>query len=59
MLISGRNVLNVLNFAYAAFIMLGGYVSWFLWRAGVDPLLTLPLAAASVGCVGRLLQRSV
>jgi branched-chain amino acid transport system permease protein len=53
------SVLNVLNLAYAAFIMLGGYVSWFLWRAGVDPLLTLPLAAAAVGCVGWLLQRWV
>jgi branched-chain amino acid transport system permease protein len=53
------SVLNVLNLAYASFIMLGGYVSWFLWRAGVDPLLTLPFAAAIVGGVGWLLQRTV
>jgi branched-chain amino acid transport system permease protein len=53
------SVLNVLNLAYASFIMLGGYVSWFLWRAGVDPLFTLPFAAAVVGGVGWLLQRTV
>lgn len=53
------SVLNVLNLAYAAFIMLGGYVSWFLWRAGADPILTLPVAAAVVGGVGWLLQRAV
>lgn len=36
-------ILNVLNIAYAAFIMIGGYLTFLLWKLGIDPLLTIPL----------------
>lgn len=45
-------VLNVLNIAYAAFIMLGGYLSYWLWTQGVDPLLTIPIVMAALFVVG-------
>lgn len=50
-------VLNVLNIAHAAFIMLGGYTSFWLWRLGFDPLVALPLTMAAMFAVGWLVQR--
>jgi branched-chain amino acid transport system permease protein len=52
-------VLNVLNIAYAAFIMLGGYSSWMLWRLGLDPLLALPLTMALMFAFGWFVQRTL
>lgn len=52
-------VLNVLNIAYAALIMLGGYVTFLLWRIGVDPLAALPVAMLVLFAVGWALQRFV
>jgi branched-chain amino acid transport system permease protein len=52
-------VLNVLNIAYAAFIMLGGYITFLLWRAGVDPLAALPFTMVSLFAIGWILQRFV
>lgn len=52
-------VLNVLNLAYAAFIMFGGYASYWLWTLGVDPLLTIPLTMLAMFAFGWGLQRYV
>lgn len=52
-------VLNVLNLAYGAFIMLGGFMSYGLWTLGVDFLLTVPLTMLGTFCLGWLLQRYV
>lgn len=52
-------VLNVLNLAYGAFIMLGGFISYGLWTLGLDFLLTIPLTMAAVFCLGWALQRYV
>jgi len=52
-------VLNVLNLAYAAFIMLGGYSSWMLWRIGFDPLLALPVTMALLFVFGWAVQRAL
>lgn len=52
-------VLNVLNLAYGAFIMLGGFFSYWLWSMGVDFLVTLPLTMLAMFCLGWLLQRYV
>jgi branched-chain amino acid transport system permease protein len=49
-------VLNVLNLAYAAFIMLGGYLSFFLWTIGVDPLLTIPIVMSVLFVAGYATQ---
>ncbi|MDO8477400.1 MAG: branched-chain amino acid ABC transporter permease [Candidatus Rokubacteria bacterium] len=52
-------VLNLLNLAHGAFIMLGAYSTFLLWRAGLDPLLALPVTMAVMFAFGWLLQRYV
>lgn len=49
-------VLNLLNIAYAAFIMMGAYATYWLWRLGLDPLLAVPLVMLLMFAVGWLLQ---
>ncbi len=52
-------VLNVLNLAYAAFIMLGGYLSYWLWTLGVDFLFTIPLTMLMLFALGWAVQRFI
>lgn len=53
-------VLNIVNLAHGAFIMLGGYVSWCLYTyAHVDPFLGLPLTVAFMFVLGYALQRGL
>jgi branched-chain amino acid transport system permease protein len=53
-------VLNIVNLAHGAFIMLGAYLAWHLYTyLGIDPFLGLPLTAIVMFCVGYALQRSV
>jgi len=50
-------VLNVLNLTYAGFITLGGYITYLLWRAGLDPIVAIPFTMAITAAVGWLVQR--
>jgi branched-chain amino acid transport system permease protein len=51
-------VLNIVNLAHGALIMLGGYAVYFLFTgAGIDPFAALPVAMAGMFCFGYLLQR--
>lgn len=51
-------VLNIVNLAHGAIIMLGSYLTWVLFaRAHVDPFVSLPLVAAFSFGFGYLLQR--
>ena len=50
-------VLNVLNMMYASFIVIGGFLSYWLWSIGVDFLLTVPLTMLALFVVGWLTQR--
>jgi len=52
-------VLNVLNLTYAAFIMMGAYISYGLWHIGIDFLLTIPLTVLIMFMVGWAVQRYV
>ncbi|MGB3431223.1 branched-chain amino acid ABC transporter permease [Achromobacter sp.] len=53
-------VLNIVNLAHGAFIMLGAYASWYLYNdAGIDPFLGLPLTAAAMFALGYALQRGL
>jgi branched-chain amino acid transport system permease protein len=53
-------VLNIVNLAHGALIMLGGYCVYFLFTgAGIDPFAALPLAMAMMFVVGYVLQRFV
>lgn len=53
-------VLNIVNLAHGAFIMLGAYLSWYLYNyLGVDPFLGLPITAVLMFAVGYALQRGL
>ncbi|MBI2821492.1 MAG: branched-chain amino acid ABC transporter permease [Acidobacteria bacterium] len=53
-------IMNIVNLAHGAFIMLGAYLTFWLYRlAGVDPFLSLPIAMAALFAVGFAIQRMV
>ena len=53
-------ILNIINLAHAAFIMLAAYLTYFLWAGlGVDPFVTLPISMLVLFGAGYLLQRYV
>lgn len=53
-------VLNIVNLAHGAFIMLGAYLSWYLYNyAGIDPFLGLPLCAVIMFALGYGVQRGL
>ncbi len=53
-------VLNIVNLAHGALIMLGGYCVYYLFTIGhVDPFLALPIAMVVMFGVGYGLQRGV
>ncbi|MFH1033380.1 MAG: branched-chain amino acid ABC transporter permease [Pseudomonadota bacterium] len=53
-------VMGVINFAHGQMMVLGMYISyWILVLLGLDPYLSLPLAAAAVFVLGYVLQATV
>jgi len=53
-------VLNIVNLAHGAFIMVGGYVSWHLYTyLRIDPFAGLPITAAVMYALGYATQRGV
>jgi branched-chain amino acid transport system permease protein len=53
-------ILNIVNLAHGAFIVLGAYLTWFLFsRFGLDPFLSLPLDAVLLFAIGYLIQRGL
>ncbi|TIQ36190.1 MAG: branched-chain amino acid ABC transporter permease [Mesorhizobium sp.] len=53
-------VLNIVNLAHGAFIMLGAYLSWYLFQClGIDPFLGLPITAIVMFGVGYAVQRGI
>ena len=51
-------VLNIVNLAHGALIMLGGYAVYYLYtKAGIDPFASLPIAMVALFLFGYLLQR--
>ncbi|HEX3970916.1 MAG TPA: branched-chain amino acid ABC transporter permease [Stellaceae bacterium] len=53
-------VLNIVNLAHGAFVMLGGYCVYFLFTGlGIDPFAALPVAFLATFVLGYLLQRYV
>jgi branched-chain amino acid transport system permease protein len=49
-------VLNILNLAYGALIAIGGYTTYLLWQAGMDPILALPFSMAVTALIGWVIQ---
>ena len=53
-------VLNIVNLAHGAFIMLGGYATYYLFTlAGIDPFLALPFAMLIMFAFGYLVQMAI
>jgi branched-chain amino acid transport system permease protein len=53
-------ILNIINLTHAALIMIGAYLTYFLWLGvGVDPFVSLPLTMAALFGIGYLLQKYV
>ncbi|MFQ5593935.1 MAG: branched-chain amino acid ABC transporter permease [Anaerolineae bacterium] len=50
-------VMDVINIAHGAFIMLGAYTTYWLFKAGVDPLISLPFSLVLLFLLGFLLQK--
>ncbi|HKV43299.1 MAG TPA: branched-chain amino acid ABC transporter permease [bacterium] len=53
-------ILNIINIAHGALVMLGAYVTYWLFTLyHIDPLLSLPLTAAALFALGYPMQRFV
>ena len=53
-------VMRVINIPHGPLLMLGAYVTYFLYsRAGMNPFLTVPVSMAVLFVVGLLLQRAL
>ncbi len=51
-------VMNIINIAHGAFIMLGAYTTyWIFVGLGIDPFVSLPLSMAVIFLLGWLLQK--
>src|SRR3981081_1434132 len=53
-------VLNIVNLAHGALVIVGGYITWQLFTSlHLDPFLTLPVDAVALFVLGYALQRGV
>jgi branched-chain amino acid transport system permease protein len=53
-------VLNIVNLAHGAFIMLGAYISWHLFTyLHIDPFIGLPITACVMFILGYAIQRGI
>lgn len=52
-------VMNIINVAQGELVMLGGYIVYFLFEAGVTPIIGIPIAVVVMYGVGILLYRLV
>lgn len=51
-------ILNIINISHGAFIMLGAYVTYWLFTLfGVDPFLSIPISMITLFIIGYLIQR--
>ena len=53
-------VMGVINLAHTSFIMLGAYVTYFMFeKLGVDPIVSMPFAMATMFVLGYVIQRYI
>ncbi len=53
-------ILNIVNLAHGAFVIIGSYLTWTLFaHFGIDPFLSLPVDAIALFVIGYALQRGV
>jgi len=52
-------VMNVKNLAQGEFVIMGGYIAWFLSTKGIHPILSLPIAFVLMFGFGWILYRTI
>jgi len=53
-------ILKIVNLAHAGFIMLGAYMTYYMWAVlGIDPFVSLPFTMLALFAAGYLLQKHV
>src|SRR5713226_9413237 len=53
-------ILNIVNLAHGALVIVGAYLTWYAFNQfGLDPFLSLPLAAVLLFGLGYILQRGL
>ena len=52
-------VMNVKNLAQGDFVILGAYVTWALYKAGIHPFFGVPVAFIVLWCLGWILYKTV
>jgi len=52
-------VMNIINIAQGDFVILGGYVTYTLYKSGIHPLFGVPVAAVVLFIIGWLIYRAV
>lgn len=53
-------VLNIVNLAHGALVMVGAYITWSLFaNLHIDPFLSLPIDAVALFVIGYVLQRGI
>lgn len=52
-------VMNIINIAQGEFVMVGGYIVWYLFQLGVNPIFGIPIAAIAMYLVGVALYRTI
>ena len=52
-------VMNVINVSQGEYVILGGYVGFYLGQAGIHPMIGVPVAAIVLYAVGWLIYRAV
>ena len=52
-------VMNVKNLAQGDFVILGAYVTWWLFQHGINPVFGIPVAAAVLWVLGWIIYRLV
>jgi branched-chain amino acid transport system permease protein len=51
-------VMNIINLAHGSMIIMGAYITYWLWREwGIDPFATIPVSAAALFVFGFALQK--
>ena len=51
-------VMNIINLAHGSMIIMGAYITYWIWKeTGLDPFATIPAAALVLFCFGFLLQK--
>lgn len=52
-------VMNVINMVHGTLLMLGSYVTYYLFVQGADPLVTLPIPVLAIFLLGYFMQRQI